>query len=282
MKHTDQDYEIFKDIWNNTKIDDESTKNQLLVEIYNEFRKSDDKMDCDLIRENIETLHWLAGKEYENDVDPKEAIRKAKARAKASQPKFKRLFHLKFFKSAIAVCMAVVVLLSANAIVANATGGTIVDNVIQLGKNCITFNFKKSKGSSGTMVSNDILYETMRKNCSKYQLSPLLPKMFPQDYKMESFSEQALKGNDTLSIVVGNDKKSIVIYIEYYQNNKDIPTIKVSDTPDVLKLNINNLEIYLSKKADKYIAIFNNGNYVYTITSPLDYDQTKKILNTLT
>jgi hypothetical protein len=276
--------ENFKDIWNSTEFDREKITNQLLVEIYDEFRKSDEQMDCGLIQENMETLHWLAGEEYFDSVNPKEEIQKAKTRAKAKRPVYKKLAHSKIFKPAVAASLAIAMLLSANSILAYATGKDIFDRIVEIGNGYIGFNFSDSAdpGSSYRMTDSNAICRTIKKDCAPCNLFPMLPQSLPQNFKIENFEPQKFKTSQTVSITLGDGKNSFMIYIERYSDRSHMPEIKIPDNePSVKKIKIKGKDAYLTEISNKWTSIFQEGDYVYNFSSTLDYNRTVQILESV-
>jgi hypothetical protein len=278
MSNFKSDKDIFKEIWNNTEIDEEKIKNQLLLEIYDEFRKTDDKMDCDLIKENVETLYWIAGEEYENDIDVKTKVGKAINDAKTYGGKLSQLFRYKFLKPLLSVFMVILILIAGNYILVSATGDNILDEVIKFGDKYIGFNFAKgNKSSSEVVVSNDQIYKLLKEKCEHDHLFPLLPNLLPQDFKVTSYESQEFKIREAITIVLKDNKDSIILGIYYYPDSKDIPEIKTPAT-SVNRVVVDGKDVYISKNGDKYLAIFNVGNYIYNINSTLSYDQMATII----
>lgn len=285
MKCTKEDTEIIKKIVSEEKEDDENTINALRSQIYDELHKPNDEMDCDLIDENIKTLYMLEGREYESNVDAEAELNKARKKAKTAQPIFQRVLQYKFMKPVWAACIVIVLLFSANAVSVHATGNSLLDSVVRFGRNYISFNFTKSRNqtSSGQEViaENDAVYQELKNKCQELDLFPLLPKSLPQDFKMLGFEQQSFKIKKNLSINLGNSKNSIMINVDYYYDQRNISTVKAPETSDYDKLNIHGINVYLLKKSDTYVSVFNEENYVYNVNSNLPYDETVKVLKSL-
>jgi hypothetical protein len=127
----------------------------------------------------------LEGGEYENHVDAEAGLKKARKmaeeRAKATQPKLKRVMQNRFMKPILAACLTLAFLFSTNAIAVHATGNSLLDSVVKFGKNYISFDFTQSKSqtSSGqqTVSVNDALYQELVKKCKGFDLSPFASKI---------------------------------------------------------------------------------------------------------
>ena len=282
MKYTKEDIEIIKKILSEGHPNKKDIEIRLRSQISEELHKPDDEMDCDLIDENIRTLFLLEGRKYENHVDAGAELAKARRKAKAATPVLKRVIQCRFIKPVFTACLILVFLLSVNAIAVYATGNSLLDSVVKFGRNYISFDFTKNKSqtSSGQqMVSeNDALYQKLVKKCKGFDLSPLLPKSLPQDFKILNFGQQSFKIKKNLSIDMGNNTDLITINVDYYYDRNNISIVKAPETSDYDKLNINGIDIYLMKKSNTYVSVFNNGNYVYNVNSNLPYDETVKIL----
>ncbi|MVB10286.1 hypothetical protein CAFE_09680 [Caprobacter fermentans] len=286
MRCDNEDIRIIKKILSEEKLDGKEKINELRAQIYAELHKPDDEMDCDLIDENIRTLFLLEGGEYDDHVDAEAGLKKARKmaeeRAKAAQPKLKRVMQNRFMKPVLAACLTLVFLFSANAIVAHATGNSLLDSVVKFGRNYISFDFTQSNGrtASGqeTVSENDALYQELVKKCKEFDLSPLLPKSLPQDFKILNFGQQNFKIKKNLSIDLGNNSDLITINVDYYYDRNNISIVKAPETSDYDKLDIHGIDVYLMKKSDTYVSVFNDGNYVYNVNSSLPYDETEKVL----
>lgn len=289
MKCTKEDIEIVKRICREEKPAGKEKINELRAQIYAELHKPDDEMDCDLIDENIRTLFLLEGGEYDDHVDAEAGLKKvrkmAEERAKAAQPKLKRVMQNRFMKPVLAACLTLVFLFSANAIAVHATGNGLLDSVVKFGRNYISFDFTQSKSqtSSGqqTVSENDALYQELIKKCKESDLTPLLPNSLPKDFKILHFEQQNFPIRKNLSINLGNGKDLIAMNIDYYYDRNNISVIKAPEASDYDKLEIQGIDVYLLKKSDTFVSIFNKGNYVYNINSNLPHDETVKVLNSL-
>lgn len=289
MKCTKEDIEIVKRICREEKPAGKEKINELRAQIYAELHKPDDEMDCDLIDENIRTLFLLEGGEYDDHVDAAAGLEKARKmaeeRAKAAQPKLKRVLQYKFMKPVLAACIAVLFLFSANAIAVYATGDGILDNVVRFGKNYISFNFVNENGQTSSeteaLPSNNKLYQDLKQRCQKYDLIPLLPKTLPQNFEITGFEEKEFKIRKVLAIKLGNKANAILLHIDYYFDPNSISEIKTPDITDYEKITVHGNDIYLVKNGNAYIAMFRDGNYVYNINLNLSHDETVDLLNSM-
>jgi hypothetical protein len=281
MNNIENEKDILRKIWNETKVDNENLKNTLLVEIYEELRKPDDKMDCDLIKENIETLYLIAGEQYNSQTNADKELEKAKKAAKNSQLKFSRITQHKLFKPAFIMLLATIIILFTNFILVEATGSNIFDKIVEFGNDCISFNFKNDVH----LVQNDnegSLYAQIVNKCSAYDVQPLIPTVFPSDMKLINFTEK--EPNDTtktFSIEVSNNKNSMIIFIDSYININMMPTTKSPQTNDFTQIHLNGYDAYIIKNQDKYTIIMNYKNFVYDIVSSLPYNDTLTILKSM-
>jgi hypothetical protein len=90
MANSRQDAEIISQILKGETLDGKQQENEYRLRIYDELRKGDD-MDTDLIDEYIRLSFLIEGQEYDEDIDVEEGIKKAKKRAAASRPMFKKI-----------------------------------------------------------------------------------------------------------------------------------------------------------------------------------------------
>lgn len=142
-------------------------------------------------------------------------------------------------------------------------------------------NGEQTSVPSEQITDNEALYQELRKKCGKYSLFPMLPKSLPQDLKILSFEQQSLTKRETLAIVLGNKKSSIIMNIDFYLDKNTVPIIKIPNSSDIGKISIHGENVYLSTENNKISSIFNYGNYVYKYSSTLSYDETVDVLQSL-
>jgi len=280
MENSNRDTDIIRSILKQKKLDGKQEENEYRLQIYDEIRKGED-MDTDLIDEDLRLLYMIADQEYDDQVDVKEGISKAKKRADSARPAFKRFLDLRLSRLAMAFCGFVVLIVVANSFLVQATGNGINDYVVEFGRNYIGFNFMKSDSKatqSGSAVTNDGLYNTMHQECEQYGLAPLLPADLPDDFKQINFEKNETSVDKSVNIVVGNKKDSIVIDVGYYQDTKYLPQFKSPDATDLTTLKVNGIDVYLVRQGNKNTASFYNDHYVYTLSSSLGRDETEDIL----
>jgi hypothetical protein len=277
-----QDAEIIRDILKEDKNSVRNISNDLRIQIYDELRKSDDDIDCDLIDENIRTLTSLAGQEYKED-DIKEIVEKIREKENTSQPQYRKILNSRIFKPALTAGIVVVSILTVNFCIVQATENNIFDSIVRYGRGIISYDFKNSKGnnSTGQILTNSSLYDTLKQDCNKYDLSPMLPKVLPYDFKVKSFDEQNFQYRKTLSIYLANKTDSLALQIRYYPNQNDISEVQTASATDLEKIIVNGKDVYFSKEGDKILSIFSIGNYVYNFSSTLSSAQTIEILKSL-
>jgi hypothetical protein len=277
-----QDAEIIKDILKEDKNSVRNISNDLRIQIYDELRKSDDDIDCDLIDENIRTLTSLAGQEYKED-DVKEIVKKIREKENTVQPKYRKILNSRSFKPVLTASIVVVSILTVNLCMVQATGNDIFDNIVKYGRGIISYDFKnpKSNNSTDQILTNSALYDSLKQDCNKYDLSPMLPKVLPHDFKVISFDEQDFQYRKTLSINLADKTDSLALQIRYYPNQNDIPEVQTASATDLEKVIINGKDVYISKEGDKILSIFSVGNYVYNFSSTLSSAQTIEILKSL-
>lgn len=286
MKKTETDSEILREIGKSADPDRLRNRDRLRVRIYDELRKADESVDCDLIAENIRTLHLLDGQEYDSGADTAAVVRAVRKRAVSSRPRWKRLLRGKLFRPALAACAALVVLAGVNTAVARATGNGIVDHIVRYGKDYIGFNFRDSQSSAQaeTTGSSDgvSLSASLRQQCENAGLSILLPAKFPADFRQTQFQPQDIGDiGKSVSIAVGDKKDTVVISVRTYIDQAYLPSVKTPGATDLTRLNIGGLTVYMVREGSHYVSVFSDGNTVYTISSSLGKSQTVDMLNSL-
>lgn len=279
MNQYNKDAEILRKILNEDVDESHNKVNELRIEIYDEIRKSDDDMDCDLVDENIKSLLMLNNQKYEysDKANVTKTIWEKVERAEQPTAQAQKVVRHKLLsRVAMALCLTVFIFAGANVYVAEATGNSIIDRIVEMGKRSIIFNFHNT--DSAQVVLNETLYENMKQTCKNYNITPLLPKSLPQDFKIISVDEQNSPIRKQVSIQLGNAKQVFIIEVRQYFDQTDIPNLQTPNATDLQKIAVNGKEVYISKAGDKYISIFNDGSYVYDISSTLNLDQTTAIM----
>jgi hypothetical protein len=280
MANSRQDAEIISQILKEETLDGKQQENEYRLRIYDELRKGDD-MDTDLIDEYIRLSLLIEGKEYDEDIDVKEEIKKAKKRAAASRPMFRKILDFRLSKLVLALCCVVALIAAANFFIVQATGSGINDYVVDFGKNYIGINFlnypDKAAQKQGTVSDNE-LYKTMQSECEQYGLTPLLTTQMPSGYKQQDFTKQETSVSKDADFLLADPDNTIVLNIEYYPNTDYLLHLKLPGATDLTRFNDDGMDIYLAKESSKYVSTFYNDHYVYTISSPLGHDETVAII----
>lgn len=220
MANSRQDAEIISQILKEETLDGKQQENEYRLRIYDELRKGDD-MDTDLIDEYIRLSLLIEGKEYDEDIDVKEEIKKAKKRAAASRPMFRKILDFRLSKLMLALCCVVALIAAANFFIVQATGSGINDYVVDFGKNYIGINFLNSPDKAAQKqgaVSDNELYKTMQNECEQYGLTPLLPTQMPSGYKQQNFTKQETSVSKNADFHLADPGNPIALDIEYYPN----------------------------------------------------------------
>jgi hypothetical protein len=276
MANSRQDAEIISQILKKETLDGKQQENEYRLRIYDELRKGDD-IDTDIIDEYIHLLLLIENQEYDEDIDVKEEIKKAKKRAADSRPTFRKILDFRFSKLAMVVCGVIVLIAATNFFMVQATGNGINDYVVEFGKNYIGINFKNSTNKA-EIVSDQELYSKMQKECEQYGLTPLLPTQLPSGFVQQDFKEQETSVSKSVNILLGAQGSTIDLNIEYYSDTEYLPPQKLPDATDLTKFTVNGIDVYLDKQGSYYVSTFYNDHYVYSLSSPLSHDETVDIL----
>jgi DNA-binding transcriptional MerR regulator len=279
MNFTDKERKTFLTI-----LQEHENKGQQIKEIKSlideELKKPDEEMDRALIDECIQFLAEIKDSHEEEISDVRMGENISRINQSLGLKRRKRFMENRLVKASSIVVILIVVFVFANFMVAKATGQNVFDGIVEFGQNFIGLDFNK-QASSSPIVENDQLYQSIKAECTKYDLSPLIPKSYPKDMKLINLKENNTTQSKVLTITVGENKNSVVIFIAYYLDKQNIPEFKMPDSTKLDQLNANGNAIYLSKEADKYTAVFNDGNYLYNISSSLKNEQMLELLKSL-
>lgn len=267
MSHYEKERDAFRNLLT------EQSNPELLVDslkltIAEELQKPPEEVDYQLIDECVQTMLEIEG--LEDDVPaftlPEPA---AKTRAARRPGRFKR--HM------LAACLAVVVMAGCNMLVASAFDFNFFDEVAKLGNRFISFVM----GMQEVEISEEDkeLNQVLRRLCNDFNIDPMLPTWFPSKMDIKDHYGNVTSRRAMVSLFLKNENDEVTaLHFKFYANENDSPPLNNVESEADKVLIHKTYKIYIVERDGFYTAVFRDKEYIYEITSPMEYDDFEKVL----
>jgi hypothetical protein len=257
-------------------------KNELLEAIDDiideELVKPEDEMDASLIEDCVNDWYEVSGIEIPA-FDVADNIAEIKKNLEMGKKKFTH-FRTIFIKIAASFVIILGIAFIVNIISIKAFKINIFDNVVEFGKDIIKFDFNNNVPSNGiSLVTSENDPFGLKEECKKHSMYPLLPMKMPDGTVVSNVKFEQAQGIQKSAAIIFNDKvHKISLGISVFE--KDLPSNMIipSDSQDLEKIMINDIEMYIIKEKDSYIATFHKDNTIYVFSSTMNYDDFLAVL----
>jgi hypothetical protein len=284
MNFTKEEYNILIDILHEAKSLDPIQKQKFIKDLEADIDEEISKPDCniELVNNYVDYLGKLKGIQFDD-------VRLSTAQASVIRTTKKGmiganirnlLFGNKLSRTLTIGAFSVLLFLSCNFIIADATGINLFSDFIQYSKDHIVFNF--SSKELVTSEGDGSIHAQLEQKCAAVGLDAHLPTSYPEDASILSFKTSPLGTTGQLiSFTVGNKSRNITVHIETYATKSEIPDLHIPDTTGAEKIQDAGHDYYVSKTNDYYNIMFVDENCVYNISSFFPYDTTVKIIESI-
>lgn len=227
--------------------------------------------DYDLVDELTKTILEARGKAVkEIDVKPEiQAIR---------QKKIKRI---RFPKWSVAVSAACAVLIGTNIFSVSAWNMNIFSAVIEFTKGGFSVDFGNNEHEVIELPKTEDDPYGIIAECAKYDIYPETPHYLPEGFVLTLSTHEVNDYSNDINFVYANGKQSITLDFSRYWN--DIGRLGIpSDSYNISEITINDSPAVISEEDNQFTLVYqNNKTVLYIFTQDVDYEECKKIVNSI-
>lgn len=274
---------ILKEILSEPMDSNEKLIQELNSEIDSQLSKPNEAADSQLIKDCVDSILDITGIEMpETGIEQQIAIIKNKA-DKNKKIAEKAMHFNRLIKAVAIFCICIASFALVNFISVKALQVNLFEGIIKFGKDVIIYNFSGSEHASSLNfeISEDDPYGLI-KECSKYNLSPLLPEYIPSSYNITNFQvDKAADIRNDIIILFSAQKNNINFAISLYNDQTPPNIVSPSKEQDLQKKQINGIDMYILKEGSEYTSTFIFKNGIYSISSDIEYAEFIKILESM-
>lgn len=271
MQDRRTDKEIFEEIIK-TPFDRNELLEALDFLIDEELTKPEDEIDATLIEACVNDWYEVSGIE-KPAFDIENSIAKINKHLKIGKRKVE-FYRTPFAKIAASFVIIFGIACLANFITLKAFKINLLDNVVEFGQDIIKFDFNNGVSTNGiSLVTSENDPFGLKEECKKHSMYPLLPTKMPEGTVVSKIEFAEASGIQKNIAILFNDKKhKISLGISSYEKELPSNMIIPSDSQDLEKVMINNIEMYIISEKDRYLATFFKDNTVYVFSSTMNHE----------
>jgi len=271
MQRKNSDKDIFQEI-----IKTQFNRKELLEAfdaiIDEELAKPDDEIDAKLIEDCVNDWYEVSGIE-KPAFDVEKSIAKINKHLKIGKRKV-AFYRTPFVKIVASFVIIFGIAFLANFITLKAFKINLFDNVVEFGKDFIKFDFNKNVSTSEiSLVTSENDPFGLKEECKKYSMYPLLPTQMPEGTVVSNIKFEEAPGiQKNVAIIFSDNVHKISLGISIYVKDPSSNMIIPSDSQNLEKVMINNIETYIIREKDRYLATFFIDNTVYVFSSTMNHE----------
>jgi len=236
-----------------------------------ELAKPLDEMDASLIEDCVNDWYEVSGTE-KPDIDVEASIEEIRKKLKIGKKKVP-FFRTTFVKIVASVVIVFGMAFAANFVSLKAFKINLFDNVVEFGKDIIKFDFNNASTSAISLVTSEKDPFGLVEECKKHSMYPLLPTKMPKGTVVSRTEFAEAPGiRKNVAILFNDNIHNIALSISCYEKEPSANMIIPSESQDLEKVMINNIEMYIITEKNRFIATFCKDNIVYAFSTTMNHE----------